>query len=167
MEFRVIFSPHQEFLVEKEFTDISESIQRALGGHVRNKVTRILPARNRTGIHILDLYRKETGDDQVSINDIPSSIAGNWRDNKYVSVSINEETARASGFFLEYDTFYCEASLDVIMVFETVEIVDKDTEDPKLLISIDKDEILKEWIKQGYPEELRMPEETEPEESEN
>ena len=40
-------------------------------------------------------------------------------------------------------------------------------EKSKLIISIDKDEILKEWIKQGYPEELRMPEETEPEESEN
>ena len=167
MEFKVIFSPHQEYLVEKEFTDISALLQRSLGGTVRDKVTRILPERNRTGIHILDLYRKETGDDQVSINDIPSSIEGNWRDNKYVSVSINEKTARASGEFLEYDTFYCEASLDVMMEFETVEIVDKDTEKPKLIISIDKDEILKEWIKQGYPEELRMPEETEPEESEN
>ena len=167
MEFKVIFSPHQEFLVEKELTDIGDLLHRSLGGHVRDKKTRILPERNRTGIHILDLYRKKTGDNQVSINDIPSSIAGNWRDNKYVSVSINEETARASGGFLEYDTFYCEASLDVMMEFETVEIVDKDTENLKLIISIDKDEILKEWIKQGYPEELRMPEETEPEESEN
>ena len=75
MEFRVIFSPHQEFLVEKKYTDIGDLLQRSLGGHVRDKVTRILPARTRTGIHILDLYRKETGDDQVSINDIPRSIA--------------------------------------------------------------------------------------------
>ena len=75
MDFRVIFSPHQEFLVEKQLTDISELIHRSLGGSVRDKVTRKLPARNRTGIHLLDLYRKETGDDQVSINDIPRSIA--------------------------------------------------------------------------------------------
>ena len=130
-------------------------------------MTRKLPARNRTGIHILDLYRKETGDDQVSINDIPSSIAENWRDDEYFVVSIDEEIARSSGKFLEYDTFYCEASLDVMSEFETLGIKDKGTEDTTLIISIDKDEILKEWIKQGYPEELRMPEETEPEESEN
>ena len=91
----------------------------------------------------------------------------NWRDDEYFVVSIDEEIARSSGNFLEYDTFYCEASLDVMSEFETLEIVDKDTEESKRIISIDKDEILKEWIKQGYPEELRMPEETEPEESEN
>lgn len=165
MEFTVIFSPHQEYLIERELS-ISHLIG-GLGSHFTETVTRMLPERRRIGIHILDLYRRKTGDDHVSINDLPSSIAENWRDKKYVSVSINEETARASGGFLEYDTFYCEASLDVMMEFETVEILDKDTEDPKLIISIDKDEILKEWIKQGYPEELRMPEETEPEESEN
>ena len=167
MEFKVIFSPHKEFLVEREFIDFNERILNQLGGSVTSRKTRILPERRHIGIYILDLYRRETGDNQVSINDIPSSIAGNWRDNKYVSVRINEETARASGGFLEYDTFYCEASLDVMMEFETVEIVDKETETPKLIISIDKDKILKEWIKQGYPEELRMPEETEPEETEN
>ena len=167
MEFKVIFSPHQEYLIEREFIDFNERFLKQLGGSVTSRKTRILPERRHIGIYILDLYRRETGDDQVSINDLPRSIAGNWRDNKYVSVSINEETARVSGGFLEYDTFYCEASLDVMMEFETVDIVDKDTEDPKLIISIDKDEILKEWIKQGYPEELRMPEETEPEESEN
>ena len=167
MEFKVIFSPHEEYLIETKLSDFNERFLKQLGGSVTSRKTRKLPKRNRTGIHILDLYRKATGDDQVSINDIPSRIAENWRDNEYFAVSINEKTARASGEFLEYDTFYCEASLDVMMEFETVEIVDKDTENPKLIISIDKDEILKEWIKQGYPEELRMPEETEPEESEN
>ena len=167
MEFKVIFSPHQEYLIEREVLDFNEIFLKQLGGSVRNIKTRILPERRHIGIHILDLYRRVTGDDQVNINDLPNSIAENWRDKKYFSISINEETARASAGFLEYDTFYCKASLEVMTEFETVEIIKKDTENPQLIISIDEDKILKEWIKQGYPKELRMPEETDPEESKN
>ena len=166
MEFRVIFSPHPEVLVERELPGISDLLYSGLGNHFREKRTRMLPERRRVGIHVLDLYRNATGDNQVSINDIPSNIAENWRDNKYFAVSIDEETARSSGRFLEYDTFYCKASLDVMMEFETVDIVDKDTEDPKLIVSIDKDKILSEWIKQGHPKTLSPANKTEPEESE-
>ena len=166
MEFKVIFSPHQEYLIEREVIDFNEKLLKQLGGSVTSRKTRILPERRHIGIYILDLYRRETGDNQVSINDIPSSIAENWRDDEYFAVSIDEETARSSGRFLEYDTYYCQASLDVMMAFETVKIVDKDTEVPKLIVSIDKDKILGEWIKQGYPEKLCPANKTEPEESE-
>ena len=145
----LLFSPHDEYLIESVF-----DIDSLLGGlRSGQRKTRILPQKGNVGIHILDLYRNKTGDDQVGIDDLPST-ARNWRDDKYFAVSINEETARSSGKFLEYDTFYCRVSLDLMKKFETVDILDNDTEEPKLIVSIDKDKILEEWIEQGYPEEL-------------
>ena len=170
MEFKVVFSPYEEFSVERESLSIDQQILAidqqilaSLGNTFRERKTRILPEKGKIGIYILDLYRKTTGDDQVGISDIPSNITKNWRDDRYFVVSIDEKTARSSGRFLDYDTFYCKASFDVMMKFEALDIQDRDAENPKLIISIDGDRILREWIKQKYPRELSMPEETESE----
>ena len=153
MEFKVIFSPYDEYSIESELiSSVSAAVDHLF--KQRSIKTRILPEKGNVGIHILDLYREKTGDDQVSIDDIPS-VAKNWRSDKYFKVGINEETARSSGKFLEYDTFYCRVSLDLMKTFETVDIINDNAEDPKLVVSIDKDKILNEWIEQEYPEELQ------------
>ena len=164
MEFRVIFSPHDEYLIETDLTNISNVLLSGLGSNFTSRKKRILPKKNNVGIHILDLYRKKTGDCQVGINDIPTTITRNWMDEKYVEVGIDEKTARSSRRFLEYDTFYCHVSLDLMKNFETVDILDEDTEDPKLVLTIDKDRILEEWIEQGYPGKLCPENKTELEE---
>lgn len=166
MEFRVIFSPHDEYSIETDLTNISNVLLSGLGNNFTSRKKRRLPEKSNVGIHILDLYRKKTGDYQVGINDIPTTIIRNWIDEDYVEVGIDEETARSSGRFLEYDTFYCHASFDLMKNFETVDILDENTEDPKLVLTIDKGRILKKWIEQEYPKELSPGNETELEEEE-
>ena len=153
MEFRVIFSPHKEETTTYDTT--VDVLRAALFERPANYEKRILPKKGVVGIHILDLYRKKTGDDQVTLKDLPSSIAKDWRDDEYFEATINEETARTSGKFLESDTFYCLAKFDLMKTFEDVDIIDDNTGEPKLLRFIDRDKILSEWIKQKYPKELQ------------
>ena len=51
MEFKVIFSPHQEYLIEREFIDFNERFLKQLGGSVTSRKTRILPERRHIGIY--------------------------------------------------------------------------------------------------------------------
>ena len=167
MEFRVIFSPHDEFLIQKrnDFTDLLVNMQ-VESVFTRNIKTRILPEKGNIGIHILDLYREKTGDYDVGINDIPP-VMGYWNDNKkYIEVNINEETARSSGRFLEYDTFYCHVSWDIMRNFESVDVLDPESENRRLFVSVDKNKLLDEWINQEYPEKLSPPNKTGAEELE-
>ena len=159
MPFRVIFSPYGEYSTPIETLGIEVMVD-----NLNAKRTRILPEKGNVGLHILDLYREKTGDDQVEIDDIPS-VVESWRNEKYIEIRIGEETARSSGKFLESDTFYCRVSLDLMMEFETLDTLDDNTEEKKLRLSIDRDKILDEWIEQEYPTELQPKEEIEPEEN--
>lgn len=153
MAFKVIFSPEDEYTVVYEYDDPIEKILPRNMFKRRIKKTSALPKKGNVGLYILDLYRETTGDEQVSIDDIPPLVK-NWRDDNYIAVEIDEETARASGKFRQYDTFYCKVELDLMKTFEILDILDPDSEECKLVISIDADKILEAWKTQEYPEEL-------------
>ena len=161
MGFRVIFSQHKEFSIE--YTGVSNYLSGMLSniGEIAQytETTRILPKKRKIGLHILDLYREKVGNHEISIEEVPI-IEVNWRNDKYVEVKIDEQTARSSGKFQEQDTFYCQVSLDLMMKFEELTIVG-DGKESKLILYIDGDKILGEWIQQEYPEELREPEQGE------
>lgn len=157
MEFRVIFSPHKEESTTIKPTDLFQSMLAEVPENSFTRKERRLPKKGNVGIHILDLYRKKTGDDQVTLKDLPSVIAESWRDDGYFEVAIDEKTARSSGRFLESDTFYCFAEFYVMRKFEDVDIIDDNAEERKLILSIDKGKILSEWIKQKHPAELQLP----------
>ena len=101
------------------------------------------------GLNILDRYRDDINDQNVTIEDIPDLLE---RREDPTIIEIDEELARKSGRFKHRTKFKCWIKQDVMEKFEKIENV-SDDENEKLTIIVDKKHLIDAWEKVGFPEE--------------
>ena len=101
------------------------------------------------GLDILDRYRKDINDEDVTIEDLPDLIE-NRKDP--TTIEINEDIARKSGHFEHRTRFKCWINPNIMVKFEKIENVSSD-ENEKMKIIVDEERLIDEWEKAGFPEE--------------
>ncbi len=107
-----------------------------------------------TGLYTFNLYRNHSGKTDISFSEFVNLNLeiDFWNQKKEFPVPISEEVTRDSGLFNHRRSFICWVSPEILKKFELADISVVDTKDKFLRVTLDFDELVKAWTKEGYSE---------------
>ena len=146
MKFTVIFTTRSRTTTLPAFNQIEQLVrsQAFLVEYEREK-----QEPQDIGLSILERYRNDIKDQDVTIEDIPNLLE--HREDPTI-IEIDEELARKSGHFKHRTKFKCWMKQDIMVRFEKIETISSDKNE-KMTVIVDEKRLIDEWEKAGFPEE--------------